>query len=263
MAVIWGKKKVERKLGYIAEFCPICRTPREFEVSRVGIASHIYFISVGEGNLAGYIGRCQQCGTMIPIDAKKYKTFEEESNAAFKTLIQNTFPNLCNAYAERLDIEERLKNREPVSLPNREVWLMEPFEYLIPEVEARYANAKLDKESNIGCAVTVLLLMFLCSGFIVFENSALVQDSMFIGMGLVAIVGLIYTIVQIMLAPNRYVKRNIIPRLSQALSVLNPSKQEIEGCLSTLKIKGFRIGKKIKAEKLLESIRQRQLSTER
>jgi hypothetical protein len=38
MAVIWGRKKVERKLGFVAEFCPICRTPREFEVSRVGIA---------------------------------------------------------------------------------------------------------------------------------------------------------------------------------------------------------------------------------
>jgi hypothetical protein len=82
-------------------------------------------------------------------------------------------------------------------------------------------------------------------------------------MGLVAIKGLIYTIVQIILAPNRYMKRNIIPRLSQALSVLNPSKQEIERCLSTLKIKGFRIGKKIKAEKLLESIRQQQLLIER
>jgi hypothetical protein len=47
-----------------------------------------------------------------------------------------------------------------VSLSHREVWLMEPFEYLIPEVETRYANAKLDKESNIGCVVTVLLLIF-------------------------------------------------------------------------------------------------------
>jgi hypothetical protein len=263
MTVIWGKKKVERKLGFVAEFCPICRTPRKFEVSRVGIASHIYFISVGEGNLAGHVGCCQQCGTIIPVDAGKYETFKEESNIALEALVQNTFPNLYNAYAERLDIEERLKKREPVSLPNREVWLMEPFEYLIPDVEARFTNTKLDKESNIGCVVTVLLLMFLCGGFIVFENSALIRDSLIIGMGLVAIIGLIYTIVQIMLAPNRYMERNIIPRLSQALSVLNPGKQEIERCLSTLKIKGFRIGKKIKTEKLLECIRQQELSIER
>lgn len=259
MAVIWGKKKVERKLGFVAEFCPICREPREFEVSRVGVASHIYFISVGEGKLTGHLGRCQQCGTKIPVDVRKYATFEEKNYTPFEALIQRTFPNFYNAYAERLDIEERLKNREPISLPNRDKWLMEPFEYLIPDVEARFANTKLDRESKIGCIGTIALLVFLCGGFTMFENSALLRDSTVIGMGFVAIVGLIYTIIQLILAPNRYMKRNIIPRLSKALSPLNPSEQEIERLVLTLKIKGFRIGMKIKTEKLFESIRQQQL----
>jgi len=257
MAVIWGKKKVETELGYVVDFCPICREIRELEVSRVGLANHIYFISVGKDNLAGHLGRCMQCGTKIPVDAMKYETFEEASNTALETLVQNTFPNLRSVYAERLDIEERLKRREPVSLPNRAKWLMEPFEYLIPEVEAKFANATMDKEGNIGCVSTVLLLIVLCGGAFMFEESALARNSMIIGMGLVAIVGLIYTIIQIMLAPYRYIQRNIVPRLSQALSPLNPSRQEIQKCIVTLKVKGFRLGKNVNEEKLWEAILQK------
>ena len=254
MTVIWGKRKVETELGYVADFCPICREIRELKVSRVGIANHIYFISIGKGNLAGHLGRCMQCGTKIPVDAMKYETFEEGSNTALETLVQNTFPNLRSVYAERLDIEERLKRQEPVSLPNRAKWLMEPFEYLIPEVEAKFANATMDKESNMGCISTVLLLIILCSGALMFEESALARDSMIIGMGLVAIVGLIYTIIQIMLAPHRYIQRNIVPRLSQALNPLNPSRQELQKCIATKKVKGSRLGKNVDEEKLWETI---------
>ena len=30
MFVVWGKKHVYRKLGYVADFCEICRGPKAF-----------------------------------------------------------------------------------------------------------------------------------------------------------------------------------------------------------------------------------------
>jgi len=41
MFIVWGKKIVYRKLGFVADFCPICRGPRAFELKRVGSASHL------------------------------------------------------------------------------------------------------------------------------------------------------------------------------------------------------------------------------
>ena len=49
MLFIWGKKRVERNIGKVADFCPICREVRMFQLIRVGVADHIYYVSFGEG----------------------------------------------------------------------------------------------------------------------------------------------------------------------------------------------------------------------
>jgi hypothetical protein len=260
MAIIWGKKRVVIKLGYVAEFCPICREAQEFEISRVGTANHIYFIPLGDAKLAGHMGRCRQCGTSILVDPAKYTAFEPTSSIEIETLIQRTFPDFYNVYAERLEIEDRLKNRKNVSIPDRHLWLMEPFKCLVIEVEQRFANARFDRESGIGCAATILLLAFLYCGSSAVDSSSLVRDIMFIGIGLVVIAGPIYTLIQIALAPNRYMQRSVIPRLAKSLSPLNPSLEEISQCIAELKARGFRIGKKLRQERLWKELQQDQVS---
>src|SRR5258706_9118781 len=44
MFIIWGKKRVTKSLGYVADFCPLCRDVRTFELVRVGLAGHIYYL---------------------------------------------------------------------------------------------------------------------------------------------------------------------------------------------------------------------------
>lgn len=41
--IVWGKKFVYRKLGYVVDFCRLCREVRTFELKRVGLAGQIYF----------------------------------------------------------------------------------------------------------------------------------------------------------------------------------------------------------------------------
>ena len=42
MFIVWGTKRTERKQGLVADFCPICREVRAFQLIRVGLASLVH-----------------------------------------------------------------------------------------------------------------------------------------------------------------------------------------------------------------------------
>ncbi len=257
MWLVWGTKKVEKPLGYAAEFCPICRAPRIFKIFRAGMTTHIYFISVGTGELTGYFGRCQECNTAIPIDAAKFVRFEKEAPDKLETLIQATYPDFYRHYEGRLEIENRLRRREPVMLPDREGLLMEPFTILAMDVEDRFAYLRMDREIAIGCAATSVIFTLLACGTASFVKDDFARDSINLGIGLVVFAGMLYTFVQIIRAPKRYVRRMILPRLSRALRPLKPIRHEITDCVARIESKGLRLGKHIVEEELWEAVQKR------
>ena len=63
MFVVWGTKIKRKKVGRVADFCPMCRGLSVFELRRVGEASHVYYISFGQGTLLGYDITCETCAT--------------------------------------------------------------------------------------------------------------------------------------------------------------------------------------------------------
>jgi len=69
--IVWGKKRVTRNLGYVADFCPLCREPKPFLLQRIGMAGHVYYISAGEGELVGFHRTCQTCKTAFTADPHK------------------------------------------------------------------------------------------------------------------------------------------------------------------------------------------------
>jgi len=228
-----------------------------FKVSRIGMATHIYYLSVGEGELAGHLGRCQECKTAIPIDASKFVRFEKDLPNNLDALIQNTYPDFHRDFENRLEIEDRLKSREPMAIPNRERLLMEPFDILAMDVEERFAYTPIDREIAIAIGVTSVIFMLLCCGSAAFLEDDFVRDVINLGLGFVFIAGVVYTFVQIARAPKRYIRRMIVPRLSQSLRPLSPIRSEIADCIERIKSKGLRLGKHIDEEQLWETIQHR------
>jgi hypothetical protein len=108
MWLIWGRKKIEKPLGYAVEFCPICRAPRVFKIFRIGMATHIYYVAIGEGAMTGYSGRCQECNTMIPIDASKFVQFTRETSESIAALTRATYPDFYQHHEGRLERRERV-----------------------------------------------------------------------------------------------------------------------------------------------------------
>lgn len=111
MFIYWGKKVVHRKLGYVADFCPLCRSPQPFLVTRVGLAGHIYGITSGDGELRGYHRTCQECGTALQVsDPTSAYASISQSLAPIAELTQHTFPNLTSVRGDRLALEEQVRS---------------------------------------------------------------------------------------------------------------------------------------------------------
>src|SRR6266581_5496821 len=128
MFIVWGKKRVERKQGIVADFCPICREVRAFQLIRVGLATHVYYVSAGEGKLAGHMIRCNECGVELAVDPTRYATTQKDPRVGLEALIRDTFPRLRESYAERLELETRIKRtRSALSADQHKQFLIEPF----------------------------------------------------------------------------------------------------------------------------------------
>ncbi len=250
MFIIWGKKRIERKQGMVADFCPICREIRAFTLIRVGLADHIYYVSFGQGKLAGYIIRCDTCGVALKVEPTQFTTAEKDPRTDLETLIQRTFPRLREALAQRLELEQRIKRtRSALTAEQYKEFLMEPFALLNPMVEERFAEStKMDKQSGLGCLGTILLGGGLFFGAMAFRGPA--QDRILIGAAILAGIGTIYTFVQMHLGPKRYFRARVLPSLVKSLRPLQPTRQDLEDCLERCKTLGLRIGKVAKLDEV-------------
>ncbi len=138
--IIWGKKIVRNHLGYAADFCPVCACARPFALSRLGVAGHLYYIAVGEGDLAGYERACMVCTVALKAEPTQYAEVATRPTE-IRDLIKQTFPNLAQAYRGRLMQEQAIK-LDPTMLDaaDRQSLLMEPFMLLSVKVSERFEN---------------------------------------------------------------------------------------------------------------------------
>lgn len=249
--MLWGTKRVEQKLGYVADFCPICREITPLVVYSVRKAAHVYYLKLGKGLLVGYVGKCQMCGTSIPVDARRYRRFLNRQEGDIEALIEQTYPQVRVEKAKRLEIERRIKSREPISLGTRRQLLMEPFVILAIEVEKIFRQVPLDKRTKIGCLVlTILMAMAGCTTLAWLEEAP-VLSTITGGLWILLIgVSVVYVLLEAYLTPRRLVRHRIIPLLAKSLEPLRPTQGELEEVLKALKKEGLRIGKVVKAETL-------------
>lgn len=248
--IVWGTQRTLTRLGYVADFCPICRQTRPFSVSRVGMAEHIYYISFGEGELVGYLSECQTCHLNLSADPNLYKTVSKVLSPDLTSLIQETFPNLNQHYQNRLEIEEQIK-RNPRLLPadTRAALIEEPFHLLSPLVEARLSGeTRFDRESSFAGLFTFVVFVLLCMSF-----SSIPAWLSRLGW-LLVLGGFIYTMIQLALSNQRYLQREVVPLLASCLKPLRPNLDELQACLNKLAILKQRLGRRLKAQQLLAAI---------
>lgn len=252
--IVHGTKRVERRIGYVADFCPVCRCPQAMRLLRIGLASHIYFISIGGGKLVAHLAECLSCGVQTVTDPLRYASVEKRPAADLERLIESTFPNLRTAYAERLALEEDIR-KNPHALPAdvRMEFVVEPFRLLNPMAEQRFQNStQMDKQSGIGCLATILIpVLLVWAAHLIGKGDS--DMALYVALGAGGVIFL-YTMVQLHLAPGRYVRGKMIPILAKALRPLEPSKEELADCLSRCKTAGMKVGGHVKLDTLIPEL---------
>ncbi|MFZ6679226.1 hypothetical protein [Undibacterium sp. Tian12W] len=230
MLIIWGKTHVRKNIGYAADFCPICRGPQVFKLIRVGLASHVYYITSGDGELVSHDRECQQCKTLLNANPDGYLTLSKKKQSLAE-LMKTTFPSLPEVYKDRLDLEEKVMKTPALLTPQeRAIMIRTPFHLLSPLVEMRIGQTHLDT----GISLALLGSFFLVTIVPVLLTKILPFDEAIIFLAC-AIIALLVIGWQLLTAGSRYVKRRIIPVLGPNLKPLRPTESELKSALAELK----------------------------
>lgn len=249
MFIVWGRKLVYRKQGYVADFCPICRGPSAFELKRVGSAGHVYYVSVGEGQLVGYERTCQTCRTPLKAEPSTYASVAK-APAALPELQAQTYPNLGTALSDRLALEERVRTA-PASLTadERQALIRSPFLILSPRVEQRFKRTELDGKAWLTVlAVIALMILGPILTVVIAPDSAETAVPVFIALGIALVVW------QVIAGGRRFMKREIAPVLAKTLSPLAPTRAEVDATLQELRQAKHQIGRRLRADDLLAQL---------
>ncbi|WP_416762629.1 hypothetical protein ACNI65_09580 [Roseateles sp. So40a] len=249
MFIVWGKKIVYRRLGYVADFCPICRDKRVFELKRVGSAGHVYYISAGQGELVGYELICQDCRTSLQTDPGIYASFAKLP-APVEELVRTTFPNIDEVMADRLALEERIR-REPSSLSadERRALIRHPFLLLSPKVDRRFASTHVDRWVGLSL-VGALLLMMIGPAL----THVVAPDEAELSMLLFIVLGVALVVWQVAASKTRFMEREIIPVLAKSLHPLRPTEAELREVMSELKLLRHKMASKLGSSERLAGL---------
>lgn len=249
MFIVWGRKITRRPVGYVADYCGICREPKPFKVSRLGSVGHVYYISFGEGKLVGHERTCTSCGTFSEANVAAYTKVSRKATS-LEALKQETYPGLDAALAARRALDERIRTAPHLLSPEERLGLIRaPFNLLTRKVEKHFASTHLDAGIGLAFGAAVGLCIATLS-----IGQALVPDiagklflvAMAIGVGLV--------IWQFFAAGKRFMRKEILPPLAKALAQLKPSEAEIAQALRDFRKAKHQIGRRLKAAEILEAI---------
>jgi len=260
--IVWGTKIKRKRLGRVAEFCPICRKPRTHVIRRVGEASHVYYLSFGQGSLLGHETECETCHLRSDANIRDYAAVSQNPIGDVDELLAETYPNFKEAYAGRLAIEAKI-TAGTLAGEDRTDALREPFFMLEPMIERnRAAPESSPMGKKVGyftlfAGMAFVLAVVLTTGSKRGPSPAVqnVRTALLVMLG----AGMLASLYFLAARHPWFMKNRIRPQLISALTPLQPTEEELTETLNFCKQSGLRIGKKIKAPKLYASLHEIQM----
>jgi len=255
MFIVWGTKAVVRRLGYAADFCPICREIRAFQIQRIGKAGHLYGLTLGSGQLIGHERICLECGVTLRAEASTYQEIaRKRPGPDLAALVAATFPRVRERHAERLAVEEQVARR-PGSLEGglRAALLREPFLLVSPEVERRFAQTQVDPRAAaaFGLGLVAALGVSALLARVVPGGRSVAGGAFWV----VFTAGIAAAVALGLQSGGRFLRSAVYPKVARALRPLDPSREELEEVLGELRRQGAKLGKKAKLAEIQASLR--------
>lgn len=146
MFVIFGEREARKRLGYVAEYCPLCRDIHIATITEIRKVTHLYYIPLGKGKVHLVERRCESCDDVAAVERERYIGFEQRGGATVAELIERTNPAVEQEMIELLEIEERVAAGEATA-DERFTLLCQPFLAIEPSMQKRTASVHFDAKS--------------------------------------------------------------------------------------------------------------------
>jgi len=247
--IIWGTTIKRRKLGWVADFCPICAKPRAHRIVRVGSAGHLWYISIGSGSLVGHEVICATCEVVRERDATDFTDIAADDRADLGALIRETCPDMRERFAVDIDAAERIQSLTP---DERHEVLMQRLAVLAEQLERQYAERPMSPAGQkVSKFVVFLFVAFFVAIIATEEDQRRSDDSdLYTVFGLVIIGSVLVLLYFLVMRHPWFMKHRFRPQLRRALQPLDPSIEELDDALGRFKRMGLVIGKKFKPAKM-------------
>ncbi len=253
MLIVAGHKQVRKTAGLAADYCPICRDFRAFEVTVLRQVPHVYYVPMGAGKLLAHELECIECRSVLGVNDPGYIGYSKTFVRDVAELAALTNPDIISRNRSRLDQMTRLAAGR-ISGPERRDMIREPFEALDYMVQKRWGRG-----STPMLALFAIAVAFLLAGVAV-ASAAAGNGGVFVA-GVLAVPAAGAAVVAVMSmrrGPRRWVSRHIHPRLAAALLPLDPTRVELSRALDDMRRAKRIIGRRVRAEDLaadLERVR--------
>jgi len=141
LVLIWGKRQREKRLGFAADYCPICRKVERFELMEQRFARHFWFIPVERGRLTGNTQICRGCQTETKSFPAQFIHIDRSARNSLESLIQETNPSVCEANKDRLALAEQIAaGSAAIDATTRHRLIMEAFALAEPHFRIGYGH---------------------------------------------------------------------------------------------------------------------------
>ena len=246
MLLVWGRKWYTRKLGFVADFCEICRRPQAFTLERRSLIGHFWYLPMGTTHAVRDQGRCTLCATPILPEQARYAQVAKKKAASTRDLLAATLPDHEQLLRQRMEIERVVRDDVAALSPaTRRDLLVRPFVALSPVVEQRFATVHID--AWVGAALASLIAL----PPLVHALWAIVSpDDAELG-GLAGLTMSVALIVWAAIgAKRRWIRKFVAPRLIGSLAPLRATEAEVTGILGELRTHKHKLGTYLRPDDL-------------
>jgi len=246
MPLVWGRKWTTRKLGFVADFCEICRRPQPFALERRSLVGHVGRLPIGATHVVRHQGRCTRCSTEMATEHLRYAQVARHKAASTHELLAATLPDHEQVLQQRLAVERVVRDDvDALSPAARRDLLARPFVALSPMVDQRFSTLPVD--AWVGAAMLAFLaLPALARAACRWVSPDSAQLGLLCGLAL----GLALVAWTAVGARRRWIRRFVAPRLTGSLGPLCVSSAEIEVVLGELRLQRHKLGSVLRVSDL-------------
>jgi hypothetical protein len=248
MFIIWGEKQATRKMGFVAENCPTCRTTQAVRLLRVGLAPHLFWIPFGKGQLIGYYGVCEACGTQLDVGPTDYVSLSKKRIDDLSELVRLTNPKLDPANREAIASHDRFRSiRDPLLLAEHTLQ------------QRGSGGMRFDKASGLALLATIAIPLIIFSLDLSFLGPAAQEAVGSLGFW-IFVAGIAVTGTLLYREPHRFFRRELEPEIIKSLGTVNPRSDELEDCLERIRKYEYKVSGHVSAKRLLEQLQASRFS---